>query len=104
MGRVMNVRVRSASVAFRNHAFATPMVLSTGVIREVTEAIAEVRVDVDGREGVGRGRGSVLLSDLWAWPDPTVPHERRDRTMRDLAESVAARLDDWVGGEAAHPL
>src|SRR6187402_3979264 len=98
----MQTEILSASVRFLEHALATPMVLSSGTIRVVTEAIAEVRVRVNGREA--SGIGSILLSDVWAWPDPKLSHEVRDRVMRDFSQLIAGQLAERCGNEAAHPL
>lgn len=99
---MMNTRILDASVIFRDRPFRKPLLLSTGPITEITEAQAEVSVQVDGHEG--RGRGSIYLSDLWAWPHPQYPHDVRDRRMRQLCERIAAQLPTLCGGEPAHPL
>ncbi len=98
----MKVRVLDADVSFLTQPFDVPLHISTGVISVITEARATVRVSVDGRRS--EGRGSIYLSDLWAWPDPTRSHEERDAAMRRFCEQIARDLDDLCGGEAAHPL
>ena len=50
------------------------------------------------------GAGRSYLSDLWAWPDPRLPHDVRDSAMRALCEAIAAQLPALCGGEAEHPL
>ncbi len=95
-------RILDAQVSFLTQPFATPLHISTGIIDEITEARAEVRVRVGGREAVGRG--SIYLSDLWAWPDLRLAHEARDASMRSFCERIAASLDEMCGSEAAHPL
>lgn len=97
-----HTRVLDAQVRFLYQPFLRPLHLSTGDITEITEAIAEVRVLVNGREQVGRG--SIYLSDLWAWPHPTLLHDARDAYLRQLCEEVAERLSSLCGGEEAHPL
>jgi L-alanine-DL-glutamate epimerase-like enolase superfamily enzyme len=98
----MKARVIEAQVAFVNQPFAVPLHISTGSIHEATEARVTVRARVDGREAVGRG--SIYLSDLWAWPDPNRSHSERDAAMRRLCECLAADLDGHCGAEDAHPL
>src|SRR4051812_33064821 len=73
---MLQTEVLEARVDFGLQPFARPLQLSSGIIRELTQATAEVRVRVEGREAAGRG--SIYLSDLWAWPDPGLPHARRD--------------------------
>ena len=57
---------------------------------------------MDGREATGRG--SIYLSDLWAWPDPQLTHAQRDAELRKLCRQIEGNLWTLCGGEAAHPL
>jgi L-alanine-DL-glutamate epimerase-like enolase superfamily enzyme len=98
----LNTHILNAAVEFFARPFASPLLLSTGAIRDVPEARVRVVVRVAGREA--EGRGNILLSDLWAWPDPAVPHEARVAAMRALCCDLAARLAALCGGEPAHPL
>ena len=43
-----------------------------------------------GAKAVGGGLSP--LSDLWAWPDPRLPHDVRDGAMAALCEAIAAQL------------
>src|SRR5688500_15922100 len=95
----MNCEILSAGVTFREQPFAKPLQLSSGTITEITEATATVRVAADGREG--EGSGCIYLSDLWAWPDPSLTHSVRDAEMRRLSAELAATL---ASGDSAHPL
>jgi len=90
-----------AEVAFEHQALMTPLRLSSGAITELTQATAMVTVETAGRRGVGRG--AIYLSDLWAWPDPEVSHDERDRALREYCSEIAAKLADLCG-QAAHPL
>ena len=92
--------ILSAAVTFREQPFAKPLQLSSGTITEITEATATVRVRVNGQEA--EGRGCIYLSDVWAWPDPSLTHAVRDGEMRRLTESLAAHLSGQ--SDLAHPL
>jgi L-alanine-DL-glutamate epimerase-like enolase superfamily enzyme len=96
----MNCEILSASVTFREQPFAKPLQLSSGTITEITEATASVRVRAGEREA--EGRGSIYLSDLWAWPDPALTHAERDAHMRRLCDSFAAHLSSPL--PPSHPL
>lgn len=98
----LQTRVLGANVRFVEQSFLRPLIISSGAITKITEAVAEVTVRVDGREATGRG--SIYLSDLWAWPEPSLEHAERDKRLRALCEEIASRLDALCGGEAAHPL
>ncbi len=97
----MYCKVLSASVTFREQPFARPLQLSSGTITEITEATVEARVAIGGREATGRG--SIYLSDLWAWPDPSLPHAARDAEMRGYLQTFLASLGSR-GLKGAHPL
>ncbi len=98
----LNTEVLDADIAFIPRKLKTPLHLSSGQISELTEARAVVTVRVAGREG--RGRGSIYLSDVWAWPDASLTHEFRDRALRGFCEDIARGLYAQCGGEPAHPL
>ncbi len=93
--------ILSAQVEFFHQAFIKPLQLSSGPISEITEARARVRVRVDGREA--EGVGAIYLSDLWAWPEPTLTHEERDAQLRAVCEELAARLPECNLPAPAHP-
>ncbi len=98
----LKTEVLDAAVAFIPRKLKTPLHLSSGLISEVTEARAAVTVRVAGREA--KGRGSIYLSDVWAWPDPALTHDFRDATLRGFCEDLAEELYVHCGGEPAHPL
>ncbi len=98
----LETRVLESRVDFFHQPFVKPLQISSGKITEITEARAEVRVAVGAKEAVGRG--SIYLSDLWAWPEPTLTHEQRDAVLRNLCGVISGRLSDLCGGEAAHPM
>lgn len=94
--------VRAAEVEFVRRSLVTPLELSTGRIDDVTEA--QVRVTVELRNGrTGIGRGSIYLSDLWAWPVAAIPRPARAAALRDFATTIASELPSRTS-EALHPL
>ena len=101
-------QVLDARVEFIARRLAVPLVLSSGTIEKVTEARAAVTVRVGSQAGTrgveATGRGSIYLSDLWAWPDLSLSHDERDRELRGWCDTIARRLSELCGGEAAHPL
>lgn len=98
----MKVRILECETSYQRQPFKTPLVLSTGAITDLIEATASVRVEVDGC--VGTGHGSIYLSDLWAWPDPSLSHEQREHDLKAACESIRLRLIDLTGAQAAHPM
>jgi L-alanine-DL-glutamate epimerase-like enolase superfamily enzyme len=97
----MHCEILAASITFREQPFAKPLQLSSGLITEITEATATVRVQVNGVEA--EGRGCIYLSDLWAWPDPALTHAQRDAAMREYCTRVARLLPERNDGPC-HPL
>ncbi len=98
----MNAEILGAGVDFVPQPFLTPLIISSGAITEITEAVATVTVRVDGRTATGRG--SIYLSDLWAWPEPALTHAQRDAALRALCRDIAANFGTYGGGAPAHPL
>jgi L-alanine-DL-glutamate epimerase-like enolase superfamily enzyme len=98
----MNTEFLDAKIAFATQPFARALQLSSGVIATITEAQASVTVRANGIEA--QGKGSIYLSDLWAWPESPLSHEERDRILRAYCKRIAARLCDWCDGEPSHPL
>jgi L-alanine-DL-glutamate epimerase-like enolase superfamily enzyme len=98
----MQTEILTARVEFIEQPFLTPLIISSGAITVITEARATVTVRVDGKEATGRG--SIYLSDLWAWPDPNLTHKQRDADLRRLCEDIAEHLYSYCGGKPAHPL
>ncbi len=97
----LEARVLAAGVEFIERRLESPLRLSSGTITDLTEARAWTRVRVADREAIGRG--SVYLSDVWAWPDPARPHPERDRAMRAVCSTLAGRLPE-LAGPPGHPL
>lgn len=96
-------RILDSRIEFLARELAVPLHLSSGAIRELTEARATVVVRTgEGKEATGHG--NIYLSDLWSWPDPALTHEARDTRLRELTSSISDTLWSACGGEAAHPL
>jgi L-alanine-DL-glutamate epimerase-like enolase superfamily enzyme len=94
--------ILDAEVSFQTQRLATPLQLSSGSIGELTEAVATVVVESGGRRTVGRG--SIYLSDLWAWPDIALTHPQRDAVLRRLCEAIAGELTRVFRDQPSHPL
>jgi L-alanine-DL-glutamate epimerase-like enolase superfamily enzyme len=91
-----------AEVSFRSQRLATPLKLSSGAIEELTQATVSVVGAIYGRRATGRG--TIYLSDLWAWPDDSLSHERRDAALRQLCERLAVEVPQHFRNVRLHPL
>src|SRR5437870_3847485 len=98
----MKSEIIDAKVEFFHRSFRKPLQLSSGIITEITEARAEVVVQVGGRKV--SGKGAIYLSDLWSWPDPAYTHTERDSKLRKFCEQIAANLKERCGKGSQHPL
>lgn len=98
----MKVRIIESQVEFFHQPFLKPLQISSGKITEITEARARVRVSVDGKEA--EGWGNIYLSDLWAWPEPSLLHDQRDAILRKLCCDISDNLWNMCGAEEEHPM
>jgi L-alanine-DL-glutamate epimerase-like enolase superfamily enzyme len=96
------ISILDANVVFQPQRLVTPLQLSAGTIESLTEAVASVTVESHGRRATGRG--SIYLSDIWAWPDDTISHDERDSVLRRLCEKLVDELPKQFRNESLHPL
>jgi L-alanine-DL-glutamate epimerase-like enolase superfamily enzyme len=95
------VKVKEASVAFRDLKYRTPLKFGSGIVDAVTDVVASVEVEMpQGDRAVGHGE--ILLGDLWAFPSEVIGHEARDAAMRWLTVRVARWLEKESPSD--HPL
>lgn len=99
---MIQTEILGAKVEFVEQPFISPLIISSGAITVITEARVEVSVLVDGKKATGRG--SIYLSDLWAWPEPSLTHKQRDAVLRKICKNIAGDLWGMCGRKAAHPL
>jgi L-alanine-DL-glutamate epimerase-like enolase superfamily enzyme len=89
--KMTDIRIVEIETNFTEEKFRVPLALSTGEIKEII--YAEVRIVVQNRLGrPAQGIGSILLSDLWAFPDPELDHAAKDRLMRSMVQEWGERL------------
>ena len=97
----MQTSILSADIAFTRQPFRKPLQISSGVISDITQA--DVCVTVRIGDATASGRGSIYLSDLWAWPEPALSHETRDAALREYSRGLCADLKELCGAPS-HPL
>jgi L-alanine-DL-glutamate epimerase-like enolase superfamily enzyme len=86
-----DVRIEAVEVTFSNEQLAVPLRLSKGTIREIT--YVQVTITLVTRQGQqATGKGAILLSDLWAFPHPTLDHAAKDGAMRAICTTLAQQL------------
>lgn len=95
-------QILQAEVSFRSQRLATPLKLSSGTIKELTQATVSIVGEANGRRAIGRG--TIYLSVVWAWPSETLTHDERDATLRKLCECLADEIPKHADGKVLHPL
>ncbi|MEK6239540.1 MAG: hypothetical protein N2C14_32890 [Planctomycetales bacterium] len=94
--RVLETRWETERIKYR-----TPIKFGGRVVEEAV--LFHVQADVETRDGrVGRGFGSMPLSNVWAWPSDVVSTEQTLQAMIALAERLTVAGNDYRG--QAHPL
>lgn len=94
--KATDIRVETVHVSFADERLSVPLHLSRGSIEAITYAMVSLQVRT--RAGtVAHGVGTILLSDLWAFPAADLSHTEKDHLMRQLCRGIAARLqnDDY---------
>lgn len=97
----MRTHILDAAIAFSEQPFLKPLQISSGLITQITQA--DVYVTVRIGDQTATGRGSIYLSDLWAWPEPALSHETRDAALREYSRGLCADLKELCGAPS-HPL
>ncbi len=87
MDNAAKTLILDARIKFEHQPFIKLLRLSSGLATTIIEARTEVRVCCGTREAVGRG--SIYLSDLWAWPKPSLSHQERDAALREYTSGLA---------------
>ncbi len=96
-----DTRINEAEIEFISHDLIKPLLLSSGAIREAVEARVSIRLECNGNEAIGRG--SIMLSDIWAWPGADIERSEKLDRMQKLCISICERLDK-ICGRVSHPL
>ena len=94
--------ILEADISFQSQPLATALKLSSGVIEELTQATVSVVGTAGGQRSTGRG--TIYLSDLWAWPDNSLSHHQRGTALRQLCERLAIELPKSYCNVTLHPL
>jgi L-alanine-DL-glutamate epimerase-like enolase superfamily enzyme len=86
-----DIRITDFSVAYSQETYRIPFSISSGTISEITYAQISITAE-NRRKTQAVGRGGVLLSDLWSFPDSSLSHSEKDDIMRRLVEALGSYL------------
>lgn len=96
-----DIRVLEAIPRFSLEVPRTPLKFGAVVMRETT--YCHIRVKVENRRGdIAWGDGGMFLSAVWAFPDPDIDPNLKDKAMRTVVERFCRLVSDYPS--FAHPL
>jgi len=89
-GKSSDIRIIRVEPRFVRVQAREPLKFGAAVLEAATYCLVEA--EVENRAGsTGVGHGAIVLSDFWAFPDPTVPHPVREKAMARAAELFCKR-------------
>lgn len=98
----MKIRILETRIEFIDRKFIKPLQVSRGKIESIKELQVGVVVEVNNISA--EGFGSVLLSDLWAWPDARLSHQYKTEKMMSYAKDIQNSLWQRCGDNSSHPI
>jgi len=88
---------------YRSDMLRVPLKFGSVVVTDSTSLV--VRATVENRKGeVAEGWGSMPLMDKWAFPDPSVSHEKKLEAMKKICERTCRMLEKQFKSTFAHPI
>ena len=98
-----DIRVVKLEPHFKKDALRVPLKFGRVVMTDVTSLI--VKATVENKRGeVAEGFGAMPLADKWAFPDPSIPSEKKLEAMKLTAEKACNLLEERAGKKYAHPI
>jgi len=98
-----DIRILKLEPYLRTDKFRAPLKFGSVIVTDSTSLI--VRAEVENKKGeVAYGWGSMPLMDKWAFPDPSVSHEKKFEAMKEIGIRTCKMLEKTAGKEYAHPI
>lgn len=96
-----DIRVKEIQATYTFQKARTPLKFGAVVVDGVD--FCRVEALVENRRGeLARGYGGIFLMDLWAWPNPEVPHEVKANIMKEVTERYMQLVASY--DEFSHPV
>ncbi|MGB9607939.1 MAG: enolase C-terminal domain-like protein [bacterium] len=96
-----DIKVVEAIPIFRVETPRYPLKFGSVVMRETT--YCHIRVRVENRRGESAlGDGGMFLSAVWAFPDPEIELQLKDKAMREVVKRFCSLVVNYP--EYAHPM
>jgi len=98
-----DIRIVRLGTRFKTDKLRVPLKFGGVVVADSTSLI--VKATVENRKGnVAEGFGSMPLIDQWAFPDPSIPREKKLEAMMLIGEKTCSFLEEHSRGRFAHPI
>lgn len=98
-----DIRIISLEPYFRTDKLRVPLKFGNVVVTDSTSLI--VKALVENRKGeVSEGWGAMPLGDKWAFPDASIPDEKKLEAMKQIGERTCRILEKRSCNVFAHPI
>ena len=98
-----DIRILKLEYYFRTDKFRVPLKFGSVIVEDSTSLI--VKATVENKKGeVADGWGAMPIMDKWAFPDPSVSHEKKLEAMKEIGIRTCKMLEKTAGKEYAHPI
>jgi len=98
-----DIRILKLEHYFRTDKFRVPLKFGSVIVEDSTSLI--VKATVENKKGeVADGWGAMPIMDKWAFPDPSVSHEKKLEAMKEIGIRTCKMLEKTAGKEYAHPI
>jgi len=98
-----DIRILKLKPHFRTDKFRVPLKFGRVVVTDSTSLIVKATVE-NMRGEVADGWGAMPLMDKWAFPDPSVSHEKKFEAMKEIGVRTCRMLEKAAGKDYAHPI
>ncbi len=98
-----DIRIIELDPHFRTDRLRVPLKFGGVVVTDSTSLI--VKAVVENEKGdIAEGLGSMALIDQWAYPDPSISHEKKLEAMKLIGEKTCNFLEKRSRNKLAHPI
>jgi len=98
-----DIRIIELDPHFRTDRLRVPLKFGGVVVTDSTSLI--VKAVVENEKGdIAEGLGSMPLIDQWAYPDPSISHEKKLEAMKLIGEKTCNFLEKRSRNKLAHPI
>jgi len=98
-----DIRIIKLEPFFKTDKLRVPLKFGNVVVTDSTSLIVRATVE-NRRRHVAEGWGAMPLMDKWAFPDPSVSHEKKLEAMMQIGERTCRMLKKTASGDFAHPI